>query len=627
MIFNSTSEGFHGITADEQHVEPHITGHHLGLRLLSTIPKRHEEPVQLHRPMLDHDSNVDPDPRGAEATAARHEHHQSPAGHGELKNHLDETRAGTIEMKKQERRKALKKQKNEYAGNNANPPQNQHEKHDADINSNEVQNFALRKQELIEPRKPQKRLNRLPDYKGPDYKGRKHRPRRPKVGEKNHIHYDVDNEMRPKRTRRGNFMKRVRKPGEKPRLFLHLGVQKTGTTTIQASLRFNSVKLFSDGYQYICHAVYPVHLDGPNNCLGNRDNNCTETGIAQDPSLLRFRTCLQRAAGLDMDAIYSGETFISDIVGTENNWKLIQNELKDFNVTVVLTYRRFFEWLPSYYSQMHTAPELHGEWDIVEEELPTFSHWLRLNEEDADPVRVSLTRRWGLDVSQGKLHPIESEISRIRPYFPNIVIHNMHDGDFVKSFYCDILNATKTCDDYWGGTIKRNPTKNHDYAILALAAHHRGMLKLQSVNVSRTDVASSLEEHHNKIDANAKFPVTCLSPSQEKELLDRSILFEKRILGNSAWYQSEHGETEHRAKFLSYVKDSRFCNIDVERVLSDSSWRQYFNTTVFSPLRENVRMRYGEHMVFDGADVLHRRERYRNLKNKLKPDGKHGTDA
>lgn len=389
----------------------------------------------------------------------------------------------------------------------------------------------------------------------------------------------------------GQFIERIRKKGEKPRLFLHLGVQKTGTTTVQASFRLNARLLRLDGYNYICHATYPVQLDGPNNCLGNPENSCNEHQLSFDPNLLRFRTCLQRAAeNPSVDAIYSGETFISDIVGTEHNWKLIQNELKDFDVTVVLTYRRLFEWLPSYFFQMHNPVELQGDWDIVPEKLPTFPQWLHLSEEDADPIRVSLARRWGLDVARGNLHPIESEIARIRPYFPNIVIHNMHDGDFVEKFYCEILSATNTCKKHVGGDEHRNPTVTHDYAILALAARHRGMLRLSSEFVTREDVADAFKKYHKTV--NESFPLTCLSPLEEEELLDRSLQFEKRILSDS-WYHSEHGESEHRAKFKSYVEKSKFCNVDTDRVFLDASWQTFFNETVFYPMRRNVRKKRG----------------------------------
>lgn len=374
---------------------------------------------------------------------------------------------------------------------------------------------------------------------------------------------------------------------KKKRLYLHLGVQKSGTTTLQESLYANSGRLRMNGFNYICHGKYPVHMDGENNCLGNPALQCSEEDILKDKPLMMFRKCLSESKG--KHSVYSGETLISDIVDTEHNWKILQNELKDFDVTVILTYRRYFEWLPSYYFQLHRRfePGVGTGW-IDESALPTFPDWYHLIANDADPLPASITRRWQAEVGRGEMHPIESEIAKISPYFPDVRIHNMHarSGDFVTSFYCDIINAEFACKDRRLSKDK-NPTKSHDYDVLSLAAYHKGLI-FNPKELSRANVAVSARLHHLKninFHNGSELPLKCLSSEQQDELLIRSLELEQRIL--PGWYENPEFEVEHLSRFESYAERGKFCGVDSVKALEDEQWQYFFTRSLTKKQNKN----------------------------------------
>mmetsp|Transcript_2245 Transcript_2245/g.3569 ORF Transcript_2245/g.3569 Transcript_2245/m.3569 type:complete len:402 (-) Transcript_2245:250-1455(-) len=367
---------------------------------------------------------------------------------------------------------------------------------------------------------------------------------------------------------------------KKKHIFLHLGVQKSGTTTLRSSLDKNRARLLKfDGIDYICAHQFPVKihgLDGERSCLGNPALECSPEDIRKDVYFMSFRSCLMNYRNSTATkALFHNEVFISNFSATKHSWQILRNELRDFDVTIILTYRRYFEWLLSYYAQIHHPLDIGNDWD--KSKLPTFPEWFQLSADCTDQNTFSVHRRWGDESARRELHPIESEISRIKLHYQNIRIHNMHafSGDLVSNFYCNTIDADYTCEHQIKMHVHANPMRTTDYEILALTAYEKGLIK-NSDGLGRSEVGELAEKFHQlsaKV-RGTKFPTICLSPQQQEELLNRSLEMEKRLLPE--WFASPDGEAAHRTKFSQYIKQGKFCAVDAARVLEEEEWMNFF---------------------------------------------------
>eukprot|EP00814_Leptocylindrus_danicus_P010760 CAMPEP_0116010166 /NCGR_PEP_ID=MMETSP0321-20121206/3849_1 /TAXON_ID=163516 /ORGANISM="Leptocylindrus danicus var. danicus, Strain B650" /LENGTH=408 /DNA_ID=CAMNT_0003479233 /DNA_START=374 /DNA_END=1600 /DNA_ORIENTATION=+ len=381
---------------------------------------------------------------------------------------------------------------------------------------------------------------------------------------------------------------------KKKQIFLHLGVQKSGTTTLRSSLDKNRGQLRQfDGIDYICAHKFPIKidgLDGERSCLGNPMLQCSPDDLRKDERFMQFRSCLMNYRNsTSTKALFHNEVFISNFSATKHSWQILRNELQDFDVSIILTYRRYFEWLPSYYAQVHNPRAIGNDWD--KSKLPTFPEWFQLSADCTDQNAFSIQRRWGDETSRSEMHPIESEISRMKLHYQNTRIHNMHafSGDLVSSFYCNTIDADYTCEHQVKSNEHANPMRNKDYHILALAAYEKGLIK-NSDRLKRSEVGKLAEKFHRtsaKV-RDSKFPTICLSPQQQEELLNRSLEMEKRLLPE--WFASPDGEAAHRSKFSQYIEQGKFCGIDTARVLEEEEWINFFAKTLNLMAKKKVRV-------------------------------------
>ena len=242
-----------------------------------------------------------------------------------------------------------------------------------------------------------------------------------------------------------------------------------------------------------------------------------------------------------------------------------RDALDGFDVKVVVTYRRPYEWLKSEHFQ-ELREGYKRDWDV-----PDFVEWIR-------------DRTRGRTIRSGTIFDLKL-LEKWRAVFPNVHIFNFHgqapsegeDGLFER-FCCQALmpEAPSTClaararefrNTNTGKSPHRNKSspQNSDRDSLALALYRANLSHL-----TPKDLKSKLEL--DSFRGEMAFPTHCLSQEELEQVLEMSLQIEKDLVPE--WFASPLGEAAHRKGFQAEVERNTFCSIDSRKILKDEKLKQ-----------------------------------------------------
>ena len=136
----------------------------------------------------------------------------------------------------------------------------------------------------------------------------------------------------------------VPKNSSKPYFVFHVGPPKTATTTIQCGLSDVSGLLASkDSYYYLGKPCGAASLRNNETALrGHYLQYELDAGrLGYVGTRLEFRLKWHLSRGNNI--VFSVETFG---LKTNQGWDALLSLLKDWNVRIVVAYRRYYEWIP-----------------------------------------------------------------------------------------------------------------------------------------------------------------------------------------------------------------------------------------------------------------------------------------
>ena len=265
-----------------------------------------------------------------------------------------------------------------------------------------------------------------------------------------------------------------------PRLVLHIGPPKTGTTSIQCGLiGLNQTLASLDNYYYIGK---PCGGEGNNNEMLKLHYVFYYLVEGKPLPDIMMVQLLDRHLKLGHNVIMSSENWYElddKNGGLEALLKILT--LVGFDVTIVVAYRYYHEWLPSLYFQENYNPRFFGKkknhpvTPTFEKYMDTHSSFLSRvdNYQHHEIMNTTTPTGGGGGSGSGVLttmmeqvhhHPTVSSVLRYSKHFKNVVIFDMHDAgqnqnhsnghdvndnvavDLVTNFICRALpTAEKTC--------------------------------------------------------------------------------------------------------------------------------------------------------------------------------------
>ena len=399
---------------------------------------------------------------------------------------------------------------------------------------------------------------------------------------------------------------------EQPKAYIHIGAPKTGSTSIQDTMAMDKSILEQDKYFLAMHGQV-TRKGKPNDyIIDNMLVQCDRLGAcvwSDEERQIVVEGSGNRNAGVCPDYLPpTFDKFLSKAIAAKSN-VVISNEwlnrptsetgllniLDGWDPTVVIYYRRFFDWMISAHYQWHfdigvdTLESLQGKVRLIDFIRMfcgrLFASKVVHSPDDSDLSFADLT-----DIQEYTYHAW-MRYKKVPQYENNIKIVNFHDGHIIKSFYCDVLGAERACKLETerlesNESVKTRSKASTAYVDLAIGLHWKDtqLLTLKLKNEEGhgepitmqtfTELGDRFKERMAaKGLVEDDLPKECLTKSEQTLLLNVSLAYEKILLPDSYASGGEEATRKHFAKTLA---NDNLCSVDLERVLTDPKWSFLF---------------------------------------------------
>jgi len=356
--------------------------------------------------------------------------------------------------------------------------------------------------------------------------------------------------------------------GKKPHLFLHVGPQKTGSSTFQSSLdKLSSLthELKDDNFHY--RHVMPE--TGDFDCEIGQWGGFHNCKVSE-----QLKSIIAKARDEGKNLLLTDENLDKNfVIGLRD---AIDDD--DWDVTVVVMYRRIHEWLLSWYNQINKTTNIDSKGDVLfnDEGIPyrtEHKHW-----PDHDGIRVPDFSTWYKKYTQywkpTELVNMHRSIEYYNLYsklFENVLLYNMHQkGDLVTDFICNIIGATNACERYKNNGVYKeevNSSVHLDHDIVAVHAYDQGHVDKTLTRKEVTEAVTTYILESGKI-----IPRKC-----DSEVIDQIrnwlIDSEKVMLGDH-----NYSEDELLQIYESYITKGKLCDVDKKAILLDQDWLHFFHS-------------------------------------------------
>jgi hypothetical protein len=349
---------------------------------------------------------------------------------------------------------------------------------------------------------------------------------------------------------------------ERPLLVLHVGPGKTGTTSIQKTLKNETEALKADKYTYIGNNAGPLDKTQSYHCENHEERKgCTHVLGEEMMHLLKaYRKSYNHTLLGSNEFIYN----LND--DRRRAWVDATQTLYQWNMQVVVSYRRLHEYLPSLYNQHYkknrlpTEPKLYGHhnWPGIDGnyKLPTFPEYLETKVDMTQHDTLSTYEAWGKD-------------------FPVSVFNVHQEGDLATNFVCQIVPGAKTlCDELTRRFVAQNEGKHSniakvvfDYDIMGVTAWEKGLIHPE--RDSRNHLRKDIMKHHRETLNSTELPQVCPNATMLERFRESSSKHEKWSESFAQKPVSSFAESwEHMLP--------KFCSVDAEAALQLPEWKTFF---------------------------------------------------
>lgn len=384
----------------------------------------------------------------------------------------------------------------------------------------------------------------------------------------------------------------------RPHLVLHIGPGKMATSSLHAVFQKKESlqHLLSDNY------TYRGKHDGELNINMREVFDCP-VGVATStacPLTLNFTNLLRRQRETSQNMFLLNEFF-----SLHDPEMLAEEVNKDWNVHIVVAYRRFYDWLPSMYSQQYRF------------ERNQTGAYPRVNWPDQGGTKIDTFAEW----YKGKqkefvTHPTIYARNLYAQYFSFVSIFDISKyRNLAANFVCDMLpGANHTCNFFRTGGARRaavNPSVKHDYDRLSVEAYERGLV---DKSLSRKKVAESARIFQMRVRRKEAhdLPMTCLEEESRREITSLSAEAEIELFQEVL---SSEKKAKIRKQCEAAMNSIKFCNVDTGKVLSDPNWVKFFGS-IHSPKARNSTISFPaevrRHTSYQGKPEMRLRTRRRS---------------
>lgn len=307
-------------------------------------------------------------------------------------------------------------------------------------------------------------------------------------------------------------------------------------------------------------------------CLKKWDRNgmpkCWESG---------YMPYIKMQQELDKSIIVSKETMSlllnkrSISAHGDKFWEDFAASLEDtnFHIVVIITYRNFFDWIYSYYTEKnkHFLRPLMRVWPSkgTGRDIPTPEEYVATNMKSTRD-----RRRFFPDNLFEKFSFRKMNSSRI-----SVKIINMDKSEDVKEeFFCNGLPSSLHMCSLIDKVIQPEKNKAPDYLwcdMLATDAYKNGLIDSK---IKRGTVFERIKKYQEELGFGCSdFPASCPSDEFYEQLFQTSMELHLKIFPDDI-DDDDSVRREYREKFEA--KKYKFCTLNSTAVFEDKQWEAFF---------------------------------------------------
>jgi hypothetical protein len=373
---------------------------------------------------------------------------------------------------------------------------------------------------------------------------------------------------------------------------IHVGPPKTATTNIQYDLTRMNETLALDNYVYAGRYYYPAFNTKFNKFVPNRK----ETPLGEiTREMFKPQYCKNAKTGSNLTAcvakdfkreldqyhghnvLLSDESYSMSFKGPKF-YKALRDVVGDeWEVRIIVAYRRFFQWLPSDMFQRYRMDKDKGERNW-KNNWPT-------QEGPGEKVTLLFPLYYKMWSELGHQF-MDTVLDNVQDTFP-VKILNLHTLGEKKSvlsaFLCDMVpDAPTSClksvqlDQEPASASFANDAKTAlhvNYDMLTTGVAELGLIDLD--RFKRKPMREALQTF-TEVDLGKSpfdFDLNCPGPDQLEEFLNMSLALEAKSLGHET---AEQMEVDSRDAFRHDVEKRMFCEVDVHATIKKDPWKSFF---------------------------------------------------
>lgn len=392
-------------------------------------------------------------------------------------------------------------------------------------------------------------------------------------------------------------------------LVFHVGPPKTGTTTLQTDFTGLREYLEADNYVYAGRFYHPATANSNSSFLHRNWTELHETArimlkrkvcpgrIERVQCLAEFRRMLEELYP-DKNILFSDESWGAQVWKTPDDYAGLQQLATSlgYELTIVVGYRPFFEWIRSDLFQRYRLDMGKAEWKTAwpgkqggksipwlfpsyfrrhvwyEKEIHRFTDFIMANAHDTvDHLRlVHLMNSASKDDSSQPLESLRTQfVCHALPDAPHTCTHSRDMDRVQQGLKPGVVVGIQSRNTQVAASDSMHV--NHD--LIATRAAELGMVNVDQH--SRSSVRQALRdfvEDDLGLSPLQGYPLTCPSAEDLSDLLKQSLELEMTCLGLE-W--AARVEPITRATFQQVVADGIFCTVDADAVLATEPYHSF----------------------------------------------------
>jgi len=297
---------------------------------------------------------------------------------------------------------------------------------------------------------------------------------------------------------------------------------------------------------------------------------------------LRLRNALPATVDKGKSTVLCVSEALPNIPSEKLTKSLFQSLMKDWNVTITMTYRNPFSWLVSEYAQKRKG----------EMYFSSKNKWADYQYAPESP-QSSFAGFYSnyINMTNDRLLTSKDSLASYE-YFADIFgedrirVIDMEDPEGVTTaFVCKGVQANHSCSVTRANSKLSEATQNsvkflHEHDLIIQEAFRRGLITEKTKDdidyLSRHEATVVLRDTLKSSNVSIELlPCICISKSQQDDLWSRTIRSEEFFRGLMG---QPTALDALRLKFDSYIESKRFCSVNTTAVLADTRFQEFFRS-------------------------------------------------